>query len=119
MLQLTIAAPAPSSVIVSLTLPEGYDIVAANPEFKKRSKRSREIKWLLKEVIPRQKDHHLRTVGAFFFFPAALPCAVHASWQRQNDYHQGLGLIEDPGGHHRKKALPTEPLAKGKPAPIG
>lgn len=74
MLQLTIAAPAPSSVIVSLTLPEGYDIVAANPEFKKRSKRSREIKWLLKEVSPGKRTITFELSGPFSF--AQLHCLV-------------------------------------------
>ena len=51
-LQLAIASPAPASVIVSLNLPAGYDILSASPDFKKRSQKHREVKWLLKDVTP-------------------------------------------------------------------
>jgi hypothetical protein len=73
-LQLNIAAPAPSSVIVSLTLPEGSDILSASPDFKKRSKRPQEIKWLLKEVAPGKRTISFKLSAPFSF--SQLHCIV-------------------------------------------
>jgi hypothetical protein len=74
MLQLKIAAPAPSSVIVSLTLPVGSDILSASPDFKKRSKRPQEIKWLLKDVTPGKRTISFKLSAPFSF--SQLHCIV-------------------------------------------
>lgn len=73
-LQLTIAAPAPSMIIVSLTLPQGYDILGARPTFKKRSRKSRQIKWLLKEVTPGKRAISFQLSAPFSF--SQLHCIV-------------------------------------------
>ena len=74
MLQLTIAAPAPSTVIVSLNLPAGHDILSANPSFKKRSKKTREVKWLLKDVTPGSRTISFVLSAPFSF--SQLGCIV-------------------------------------------
>lgn len=73
-IQLAITAPAPSSVIVSLTLPEGSDIVSASPGFKKRSRKAREIKWLLKDVAPGKRTISFELSAPFSF--SRLHCIV-------------------------------------------
>lgn len=73
-LELTVGSPAPSSVIVSLALPPGYDMLAANPGLKKRSKKSREIKWLLKEVVPGKRSISFELSAPFSF--SQLHCIV-------------------------------------------
>ena len=74
MLQLAIAAPAPSPVIVSLNLPEGSDIVSASPGFKKRSKKNRQVKWLLKDVRPGSTTISFELSGPLSF--SQLNCIV-------------------------------------------
>ena len=58
-IELSLAPPAPATLIVEMKLPSGVDVVKTVPQFSKQNKNS--IKWLLKNITARSFTIQLQT----------------------------------------------------------
>ena len=58
-IELSLAPPAPATLIVEMKLPAGVDVVRTVPHFSKQNKNS--IKWLLKNIKDRSFTIQLET----------------------------------------------------------